>query len=512
MNYLIGIDVGTSSLKALLLDEAGSVVASVSESYPFQNPKPLWSEQDPAHWWKATCLSIKRLLEVGDVSPETIAGVGLTGQMHGLVLLDREDRVLRPCILWNDQRTAKQCAEITRKVGEDRVLQLTGNPVLPGFTAPKIAWVQENEPEIFARAARFLLPKDYVRFLLSGEHFSDVSDASGTSLLNVGKRSWSEEMCQAIGLKGSFLPELTESPVASATVSAEAARATGLLEGTPIAAGGGDQAAQAVGCGIIGEGIVSATLGTSGVVFAHSDAFRVEPNGRLHAFCHAVPHKWHLMGVMLSAAGSFEWYKNTLGAWEEMKAKSAGSNVFEYLDQQAEKAPAGSEGLLFLPYLSGERTPHPDPQARGVFFGMTLRHRKPHLTRAVLEGITYGMNDSLQLMRNLGLEIFEVRASGGGAKSPFWLQMQADIYRSRVVTTNVTEGAALGAAVLAGVASGLYGDLDSAVAKVVKKTGETKPGPHQAVYADYYPEYRALYPALKDRFASLGQVVESGQT
>lgn len=512
MNFLIGIDVGTSSLKTLLLDEEGAVVESASESYPFDTPKPLWSEQDPAHWWKATCRSIKRVMETGNVSPEAIAGIGLTGQMHGLVLLDREDRVLRPCILWNDQRTAKQCADITLKVGADRVLQLTGNPVLPGFTAPKIAWVQENEPEVFAQAVRFLLPKDYVRFLLSGEHFSDVSDASGTSLLDVGKRSWSDEMCQAIGLKKSFLPELTESPVASAKVSAEAARATGLLEGTPIAAGGGDQAVQAVGSGIVGEGIVSATLGTSGVVFAHSDAFRVEPNGRLHAFCHAVPHKWHLMGVMLSAAGSFEWYKNTLGAWEEMEAKSAGMNVLKWLDQQAEKAPAGSEGLLFLPYLTGERTPHPDPQARGVFFGLTLRHRKPHLTRAVLEGITYGMNDSLQLMRNLGVEISEVRASGGGAKSPFWLQMQADIYRSRVVTTNVTEGAAFGAAVLAGVASGLYADLDSAVAKVVRKTGETKPGPHQAVYADFYPEYRALYPALKDRFASLGRVVERGQT
>ncbi len=508
MKYLIGIDVGTSSMKTLLVDEAGTVVGRVSELYPFDTPKPLWSEQDPAHWWKATRLSIKRVMELSKVSAEEIAGVGLTGQMHGLVLLDREDRVLRPCILWNDQRTAKQCADITNKVGAERILELTGNPVLPGFTAPKIAWVQENEPEIFTRATRFLLPKDYVRFLLSGEHFSDVSDASGTSLLNVGKRAWSEEMCNAIGLKSNFLPEVTESPVASSRLSAEAARATGLLEGTPIAAGAGDQAAQAVGSGIVREGIVSATLGTSGVVFAHSDEYRVEPNGLLHAFCHAVPHKWHLMGVMLSAAGSFEWYKNVLGTLEEQEAKSAGSNVFERLTKQAENAPAGSEGLLFLPYLSGERTPHPDPNARGVFFGMTLRHQKSHMTRAVLEGITYGMNDSLQLMRNLGLEISEVRASGGGAKSPFWLQMQADIYQSPVVTTNVTEGAAFGAAVLAGVASGVYSDLDSAAAQIVQKTGETEPGADQDVYADFYPEYRALYPALKDRFASIGQVVE----
>ena len=508
MKYLIGIDVGTSSMKTLLVDESGSVVGSVTEFYPFETPKPLWSEQDPALWWQATCVSIKKVLEDNQVEAKDVAGLGLTGQMHGLVLLDKDNQVLRPCILWNDQRTAKQCADITEKVGTDRVLELTGNPVLPGFTAPKIAWVQENEPEIFAKAERFLLPKDYVRFLLSGEHFSDVSDASGTSLLNVGERNWSEEMCDALGIGRSFLPEVTESPVASAQISAEAAAATGLLKGTPIAAGGGDQAAQAVGSGIVREGIVSATLGTSGVVFAHSDEYRVEPKGLLHAFCHAVPGKWHLMGVMLSAAGSFDWYKNVLGGEEEQLAKESGYSVFDLLTRQAENAPAGSEGLLFLPYLSGERTPHPDPHARGTFFGMTLRHGKAHMTRSVLEGITYGMNDSLQLMRQLGLEISEVRASGGGAKSDFWLQMQADIYGSKVVTTNVTEGAAFGAAVLAGVASGVYSDLDSAANQIVKNTGEVNPGSEQSVYADFYPEYQALYPALKDRFASIGRVVE----
>lgn len=508
MNYLIGIDVGTSSMKTLLIDESGAVVGSVTEFYPFETPKPLWSEQDPAHWWKATCVSIKRVLEETRVDAKDVAGVGLTGQMHGLVLLDKDNQVLRPCILWNDQRTAKQCADITAKVGAERVLELTGNPVLSGFTAPKIAWVRENEPEIFAKAERFLLPKDYVRFLLSGEHFTDVSDASGTSLLNVGQRDWSDEMCDALEIDRSFLPEVTESTVASTRISAEAAAATGLLEGTPIAAGGGDQAAQAVGSGIVREGIVSATLGTSGVVFAHSDEYRVEPNGLLHAFCHAVPGKWHLMGVMLSAAGSFDWYKNTFGGEEDRLAEENGCNVFDLLTEQAAAAPAGSEGLLFLPYLSGERTPHPDPNARGTFFGMTLRHGKAHMTRSVLEGITYGMNDSLQLMRNLGLEISEVRASGGGAKSDFWLQMQADIYGSKVVTTNVTEGAAFGAAVLAGVASGVYDDLDSAASRIVKNTGETEPGNNQNIYADFYPEYQALYPALKDRFASIAKVID----
>ncbi|MBH54388.1 MAG: xylulokinase [Opitutaceae bacterium] len=508
MNYLIGIDVGTSSMKTLLVDETGNVVGNVTESYPFETPKPLWSEQDPSLWWEATCVLIKRVLQETQIDASNVVGLGLTGQMHGLVLLDKDDQVLRPCILWNDQRTGKQCADITSKVGADRVLELTGNPVLPGFTAPKIAWVQENEPELFSKAVRFLLPKDYVRFLLSGEHFTDVSDASGTSLLNIGERDWSEEMCDVLGLSTSFLPTVTESPVASSKISATAAAATGLHEGTPIAAGGGDQAAQAVGSGIVKEGIVSATLGTSGVVFAHSDEYRVEPNGLLHAFCHAVPGKWHLMGVMLSAAGSFDWYKSTLGDVESVEADKTSKNVFDLLTLQAKTAPPGCEGLLFLPYLSGERTPHPDPDARGTFFGMTLRHEKAHMTRSVLEGITFGMNDSLQLMRDLGLEISEVRASGGGAKSEFWLQMQADIYGSRVVTTNVTEGAAFGAAVLAGVACGVYSNLEVAADKIVKNTGETNPGLNQAIYADYYPEYRALYPALKERFGSIGRVVE----
>ncbi len=508
MNYLIGIDIGTSSIKTLLIDEDGGVVGSVTEFYPFETPKPLWSEQDPAHWWKATCSSIKKVMADNNVDAKQVAGLGLTGQMHGLVLLDNDNNVLRPCILWNDQRTGKQCADITSKVGKARVLELTGNPILAGFTAPKIAWVKDNEPEIYAKATKALLPKDYVRFLLSGEFFTDVSDASGTSLLNVGKRDWSSEMLSALGLDRSFMAEVTESTIASTKISAAGAAATGLLEGTPIAAGGGDQAAQAVGSGIVREGIVSATLGTSGVVFAHSDQYRVEPSGNLHAFCHAVPGKWHLMGVMLSAAGSFEWYKNALCAAEIAAAEASGDNVFNVLTQQAATAPAGSEGLMFLPYLSGERTPHPDPLAKGNFFGMSLRHEKQHITRSVLEGITYGMNDSLQLMRDLGLEINEVRASGGGAKSDFWLQMQSDIYNSKVVTTNVTEGAAYGAAVLAGVASGVYSDVESAADKIVKSTGETNISAEADIYADFYPEYRALYPALKDRFASMAKVVE----
>jgi len=508
MSYLIGIDIGTSGMKTLLMNEHGAVVANITENYPFDTPKPMWSEQDPEYWWKATCDSIRKVLDTPGVEAKDIVGIGLTGQMHGLVLLDKDNQVVRPCILWNDQRTGKQCTAITEKVGAKKVLELTGNPILAGFTAPKIAWVQDNEPEAYARSVKALLPKDYVRFRLSGEYFTDVSDASGTSLLNVGKRNWSTEMMDALGIKRDFLPEVTESPVASTKVNAEAAAITGLLEGTPIVAGGGDQAAQAVGCGIVEEGVVSATLGTSGVVFAHSDTYRVEPEGRLHAFCHAVPGKWHLMGVMLSAGGSYEWYANALGAAEAAEAAQTGTHQFKVLDQKAAKAPAGCEGLMFLPYLSGERTPYPDPYARGTFFGLTLRHGKEHITRAVMEGITYGMNDSLQLMRDLGLGINEVRASGGGAKSPLWLQMQSDIYNAKVVTTNVTEGAAFGAAVLAGVGAGVYEDVSEAARVIVKNTGEANPGKEAAIYADYYPEYRALYPALKDRFESINKVVE----
>jgi xylulokinase len=409
--------------------------------------------------------------------------------------------------MWNDQRTAAQCATITEKVGAENVLRLTGNPVLPGFTAPKIAWVREHEPDIYARAAKVLLPKDYARYRLSGSFFSEVSDASGTSLFDVGERQWSDEMLQALDLPRQWLPEVTESPVVSARISASAARETGLLEGTPVVGGGGDQAAQAVGTGIIAEGVVSATLGTSGVVFAASDSNRVEPEGKLHAFCHAVPGMWHLMGVMLSAAGSFRWYRDALGDLERVRADEAGRDTYELLIEAAAEVPPGCEGLLFLPYLTGERTPYPDPNARGVFFGLTLRHGKAHLTRAVLEGVTYGLRDSLELMRALGLSIEQVRASGGGARSRLWRQMLADVFDTQIVTVKVTEGAAYGAALLAGVGAGVYGDVAEACATAVEMTGRTEPGPAVSVYADYYPRYQALYPALAPEFEAMAEVV-----
>jgi xylulokinase len=504
--YLLGIDVSTTATKALLIDEHGAVVAVAATEYPFETPQPLWSEQDPALFWSGAVQSVRTTIEKTGINPAHIAAVGLTGQMHGLTLLDAHGKTLRPCILWNDQRTARQCAEITQRVGQERVLQLTGNPVLTGFTAPKILWVQQNEPEVFRRVAHVLLPKDYARYKLTGGFFSDVSDSSGTSLFDVGKRTWSDEMLAALDLPRAWLPEVTESPVVSARINAEAARATGLLEGTPVVGGGGDQAAQAVGTGIVREGITSVTIGTSGVVFAQSDTYRVEPQGRLHAFCHAVPGKWHLMGVMLSAGGSFRWYRDALGQHEKDIAQQTGLDVYDVLTQDAAQAPAGCEGLLFLPYLTGERTPYPDPNARGVFFGLTVRHSKGHLTRAILEGVSFGLRDSLELMRALDVPLAQVRASGGGARSAFWRQILADVFRTEIVTVNATEGAAYGAALLAGVGAGVYRDVEAAC-KVVKITGSTQPGAARAVYADYYPRYRALYSALKPEFDAMAQLV-----
>jgi len=506
-SYLLGIDVGTTGSKAVLIDTASSVVAEATSEYPMHTPQPLWAEQDPNDWWAATIASIRRALDQSGVRGERVAGVGLTGQMHGLVLLDGHGEVLRPCIMWNDQRTAEQCAAITEQVGANRLLELTGNPVLPGFTAPKVVWVRENEPQVYRKVAKVLLPKDYVRYRLTGEFFSEVSDASGTSMFDVGKRRWSDEMLAALDVPRAWLPEVTESPVVSAKVSAGAAGETGLVAGTPVVGGGGDQAAQAVGTGIIDEGVVSATLGTSGVVFAASDSYRIEPEGRLHAFCHAVPGKWHLMGVMLSAAGSFRWYRDTLGETEIIRAQRENRDPYDLLTEAAADVAPGCEGLLFLPYLTGERTPYPDPNARGVFFGLTLRHGKAHLTRAVLEGVTYGLRDSLELMRGLGLAVRQVRASGGGARSALWRQMLADVFNTPIVTVNVTQGAAYGAALLAGVGVGAYADVSAACQTAVRVTGQNDPGPAATIYADYYPRYRALYPALAPEFAATARVV-----
>ncbi len=505
MTYLLGIDVSTTGAKALLIDEQGKVVASHTTEYPLSTPKPLWSEQNPADWWQGACESIKAALSEAGLAGEAVSAVGLTGQMHGLVMLDKADQVLRPAILWNDQRTGAQCVEITEKVGGlDRLLQLTGNQVLPGFTAPKIVWVRENEPSVYERARHILLPKDYVRFCLTGEYATEVSDASGMSLLDVANRRWSKEMLQALDIPESWLPICTESDQVSGRISASAAQATGLKAGMPVVGGGGDQAAQAVGSGIVKAGVISVTSGTSGVVFAHSEKYAFEPQGRLHAFCHAVPGKWHFMGVMLSAGGSFRWLRDSIGDVEKAAASLSGDDPYNLLTREAALAPVGSEGLLFLPYLTGERTPYPDPEARGAFVGLTLRHTKRHLIRSVLEGVSFGLRDSLELIKGLGVPIEQVRASGGGARSPLWRQIQADVFGAELVLVNVTDGAAYGAALLAGVGGGTYRSVEEAVAATIKVTDRTAPVPENAKkYEALYPVYRSLYPALRVTFHAL---------
>jgi xylulokinase len=493
--YFLGMDVSTTGSKALLIDEQGSVAGTAVTPHTLQTPKPLWSEQNPEEWWKASAESIRLVLANTGVRGDAVAAVGLTGQMHGLVLLDGSGKVLRPAILWNDQRTGAQCDEIRTRVGKEKFIRITGNDALTGFTAPKILWVKENEPDVYQKARHVLLPKDYLRFRLTGAYAMDKADGSGTVLFDLKIRDWSAEMLAALEIPAEWMPPTFEGPDTTGTVTAEAAAATGLKAGTPVCAGGGDQAAQAVGVGAVEPGIIALTLGTSGVVFAATPAAAVEPEGRLHAFCHAVPGMWHFMGVMLSAAGSLQWYRDTL---------APGTTYDDLLSEAAPVAP-GSEGLQFLPYLSGERTPHPDPLARGGWIGLTLRHGRGHLTRAVLEGVAYGLKDSYLLIHDSGAgAIRQVRASGGGVKGALWRQILASVLETELVTVNTTEGAAYGAALLAGVGARAWPNVPAACAQVIKITGSTQPDPTQAeTYRKGHQVYRELYPLLRDTFRKM---------
>ena len=492
MSLFIGVDSSTTATKALVIDERGQVLAVGVTAYPYETPRPLWSEQDPRLWAEATFASIRKALAAGEIDPAQVAAVGLTGQMHGLVLLDESGDVLRPAILWNDQRTGPQCDEIRHRLGRERLIQITGNDALTGFTASKILWVQQEEPEVWAQARHILLPKDYVRYRLTGELAMDKAGGSGTQLFDLARRDWSDAMLAALDIPAAMLPDTFEGPAITGRISEAAAAATGLLPGTPVVAGGGDQAAGAVGVGAVREGVVALSLGTSGVVFASTNAPLIEPEGRLHAFCHAAPGQWHLMGVMLSAAGSLQWYRDALAPGVD----------FGELTAEAEDAPPGSEGLLFLPYLTGERTPHPDPLARGAWVGLTRRHQRAHLTRAVLEGVAFGLKDSFTLLQSSGLgEIRQVRISGGGAKSPLWRQILADALDAELATVNTTEGAAFGAALLAGVGAGVWPDVPAACDDAISITGVTAPDPAGvAAYRKPYELYRGLYPALKSTF------------
>jgi xylulokinase len=489
---LIGLDVGTSGARAVAIDLNGHVIAAASEGYPLSTPRPGWTEQDPEQWWVASQAVLNQV--VSQLSDPPL-GVGLTGQMHGSVFLDAADSVIRPALLWSDQRTANECRTITEKVGRERLIEITGNPAVTGFQAPKILWLRENEPADYARVRKVLLPKDYIRLRLTGESATDASDASGTLLLDLRRRAWSDEILQALEIPRGWLPTVFEGPQVTGNITSAAAATTRLPAGLPVAAGGGDNAAAAVGNGIVREGLISSSIGTSGVVFADSETLRIEPHGRLHAFCHAIPGRYHLMGVTLSAGGSLRWWRDASGSGLDYEALSA----------LAATAPPGSEGLVFLPYLTGERTPHLDPVARGAFVGLNLRHSQAHLTRAVMEGVTYSLKDCLDLMVALGIPVTEVRATGGGARSPMWRQLQADVFGLPVHRTLIEEGPAFGAALLAGVASGVYSDVFEACAVI--QLGHESNAPNlelHELYRRYHAVYRDLYSATETIMHRLG--------
>ncbi len=494
MAVLVGVDVGTSGTRALAVTADGELVAEATRPHELLTPRPGWTEQRPAEWWEATKGVLR---DVAAAAGDDIVGLGVTGQMHGSVFLDAAGEVIRPALLWNDQRTADECDEITERVGEARLLELAGNPALTGFQAPKILWLARHEPEAHARVASVLLPKDYVRFELTGERATDASDAAGTLLLDVRARDWSDEILDVLEIPREWLPKVFEGPEATGTVRDEVADELGLPRGLPVAAGGGDNAAAAVGVGVVREGSVSTSIGTSGVLFAHRDEFTPDPSGRVHAFCHAVPDAFHLMAVTLSAGGSLSWWRERLGA---------GAGFGELIDEASPVEP-GSEGLLFLPYLTGERSPHLDPHARGGFVGLTVRHGRAHMTRAVMEGVAFSMRDGLEIMRGLGTPDDDMRAVGGGARSPLWLRLQADVYGRPIRRTEVDEGPAYGAALLGGAAAGVFAGVADASSRVRLREEVTEPDPERARrYDELYAIYASLYGALREPMHELGRL------
>lgn len=508
MAYLMGIDIGTSGTKTVLFDETGKTIASAYEEYPLYQPKPGWAEQDPEDWWQAVKKSIRELLSSTNINPSDIKGIGLSGQMHGAVLLDENNEVLRPSIIWCDQRSASQCEWIEGKVGRERLIELTCNPALTGFTAPKVLWVRDNEPRVYEKIRKILLPKDYIRFRLTDTFATEVSDASGTLFFDVKNRTWSKEVLELLHISFDVLPEVFESYEVSGEVSAKVAEETGLRPGTPVVGGGGDQAAGAVGNGIVKTGIISSTIGTSGVVFAFTDEVKIDPLGRIHTFCHAVPGKWHVMGVTQGAGLSYRWFRDNFGHMEKAIGELSGVDPYEILGTEAAKAQPGSEGLIFLPYLMGERTPHLDPNARGVFFGITGRSTRQDMIRAVMEGVVYSLRDTFTIFDELGIPYTQVRASGGGARSRLWREMQADVFGTEIVTINASEGPAFGVALLAGVGTGVYSSVEEACEATIQVVSRTDPNAeNMVVYNEYYEVYRALYGRLQPEFDRIAEIV-----
>ncbi len=503
MRALLGIDIGTSGTKTIAISPAGEVLAQASAAYPCHHPKPLWSEQDPEDWWKAVVETVRGAVNKAGLKPEEVAGIGLSGQMHGSVFLDSDGQVVRPAILWNDQRTAAECDEIERLAGgRKQLVKMVANPALTGFTAPKILWLRNHEPKHFERTVTVLLPKDDVRRRLTGELATEVSDASGTLLLDVAGRKWSKPLLEKLGLDASLLPRCYESEEVTGKLTRQAAELLGLTTDCVVVGGAGDCAAGAIGNGVAMPGIVSTSLGTSGVVFVYSDEPQTDPEGRLHTFCHAVRGKWHLMGVTLSAAGSLQWFADTV-AQDLAKEK----DVFGRLIAEAEGTPPGADGLFFLPYLTGERTPHADPLARGAFVGLTPAHTRGHMVRAVLEGVTYSLRDCLDIIRGQGVVVRQIRATGGGAKSLFWRQMQADTLGARVSAMQTDEGPAMGVALLAAVGCGDYKSIREACDAVVRTADGLKPdAKRRKLYDRSMPIYRGLYGALKPSFDAIARL------
>ncbi|MCK4355923.1 xylulokinase [Candidatus Bipolaricaulota bacterium] len=510
MELLLGVDLGTTGAKALLITKRGEILAQHTEAYPLYHPRPGWAEQHAEDWWEAVIHSIRAVLGQPDVQSKQVVALALSGQMHGSVFLDKEGAVIRPPILWCDTRTTAQCREITDWVGEPRLLKLVGNPALEGFTAPKVLWLQENEPGNYRKMKTLLLPKDYIVWRLTGRRITDVSDAAGTLLFDVHKRRWSRELLELLKIDPTILPEVLESADVVGPITSEAARLTGLSQGVHVVAGGADNACSAVGNGIVEEGVVSSSIGSSGVILAHTESPKQDPFGRLHTFNHAVPGKWYLMGVMLAAGLSLKWYKETFGDLETQLAEQAGVTPYSLLDQEAEHAPLGCEGLIFLPYLNGERTPHRDARARGAFIGVSQRHDRKHFVRAILEGVAFGLRDSLELVRGLGVPVKEVRLTGGGAASTLWSQIQAEVFGVPASVVEKEEGPAFGAALLAGVGVGMYLDVLEAIQETVRIARYVEPcAEHVEQYRELYELFKPIYSRLKGTFADLHAFVES---
>ena len=505
--YVLGVDLGTSGTKTVLFDKQGRAIASASREYPLDQPRNGWAEQDPECWWQAARETIRQVIGESGVAPAQIRGLGISGQMHGLVLLDENGQVLRKAILWCDGRTQQECDEITRIVGRERLIRITANPALTGFTAGKVLWVRRHEPEIWKQVRHILLPKDYVRFRLTGEYGSEMSDASGTNLLDVPRRCWSGAMLDALDLDATLLPPLMESSDAAGTVTSRAAEETGLQPGTVVAAGAGDNAAAAVGTGVVTVGKAFATIGTSGVVFAHADQVQIDPKGRVHTFCAAVPGAYTVMSCTLAAGLSLKWFRDQFCQAECQTAAQMGEDPYTLMSQEAAQSPIGANRLVYLPYLMGERSPLLDADARGAFIGLSGIHARRDLLRAVMEGVIYSMRQNLEVLRGMGIAPAEMRACGGGARSPFWRQMMADVFALPVRTVKNTEGPALGAAILGGVAAGLYADIPSACAALIQENEPQLPDVQRHVdYEKYYDLYVSLYPALKDAYRALARL------